>query len=172
MSAHAQAPAAVASASNPVFAIKGFKITGDNPLSERETTLTLSPFLRSDATIDTLQKATAALEQTLRTKGFGLHRVSLPPQEVGDTVTLAVVKFVIGKITVEGNTRYDRDNILRSLPELKEGSTPNFKQLAVQTTIANESPGKQIQVALKESEEADKIDATVSVSESKPWNFS
>ena len=31
------APAAAASAPSPVFAIKGFKITGDNPLGEGET---------------------------------------------------------------------------------------------------------------------------------------
>ena len=53
----------------------------------------LAPFLRSDATMDTLQKATVALETALRDKGFGLHRVALPPQEVGDTVTLNIVKF-------------------------------------------------------------------------------
>lgn len=164
------APGAVAS--NPEFAIKGFNVTGDNPLSESETTLTLAPFLRSDANIDTLQKATAALEKALRDKGFGLHRVSLPPQEVGENVRLAIVKFVIGKITIEGANRYDNANILRSVPELEAGSTPNFNRLAVQTTIANESQGKQIQVSLKESEEADKIDAAIIVNESKPWNFS
>ncbi|MGY8903792.1 MAG: ShlB/FhaC/HecB family hemolysin secretion/activation protein [Burkholderiales bacterium] len=155
-----------------MFAISGFSITGDNPLSDSETTLTLAPFLRSDANIDTLQKATAALEKALRDKGFGLHRVSLPPQEVGDKVALVIVKFVIGKVNIEGANRYDSANILRSVPELREGATPNFNRLAVQTTIANESQGKQIQVTMKESEEADKIDATVSVNESKPWNFS
>lgn len=162
----------IAAPSSPVFAIKGFNITGENPLSERDTTLTLAPFLRNDASIDTLQKATAALEKMLRDKGFGLHRVSLPPQEVGDTVTLTIVKFVIGKITIEGASRYNEANILNSLPELREGSTPNFNRLAVQTTIANENQGKQVQVALKESEEADKIDATVTVNENKPWSFS
>ncbi len=168
----AQAVSSAAPSAGPVFAISGFSITGDNPLSDSETTLTLAPFLRSDANIDTLQKATAALEKALRDKGFGLHRVSLPPQEVGDKVALVIVKFVIGKVNIEGANRYDSANILRSVPELREGATPNFNRLAVQTTIANESQGKQIQVTMKESEEADKIDATVSVNESKPWNFS
>lgn len=168
----AQTASQTAPATGPVFAISGFNITGDNPLSESETTLTLAPFLRSDANIDTLQKATAALEKTLRDKGFGLHRVSLPPQEVSEKVALVIVRFVIGKVSIEGINRYDSANILRSVPELKEGATPNFNRLAVQTTIANESQGKQIQVTMKESEEADKIDATVSVNESKPWNFS
>lgn len=167
--AQAAAPAA---ASTPVFAIKGFKVTGDNPLGEGETSRVLAPFLRSDATIDVLQKATAALETALREKGHGLHRVALPPQEVGDTVTLDIVKFAIGKISVDGLERYDEANIRRSVPELKEGSTPNFRTLAVQTAIANESQGKQVQVALKESEEPDRIDAAITVKEGRPWNFS
>jgi hemolysin activation/secretion protein len=153
-----------------VFAIKGFKIIGDNPLGDGETSRVLAPFLRADASIETLQKATTALEAALRDKGFGLHRVALPPQEVGDTVTLNIIKFSIGKVAVEGNNAYSQANIRRSVPELTEGGTPNFKQMAIETAIANENAGKQIQVALKEASEPDKIDATVTVKETKPWN--
>ncbi len=156
---------------NPNFVIKGFDITGDNPLPTGEVSRILAPYLRTDATLDTLQKATAALEAALKEKGFALHRVALPPQEVGQSVTLNIVKFVIGKVTVEGNTRLSEANIRESVPELAEGFAPNFKTLAVQTTIANESQGKRVQIALKESEEADKIDARIVVKEARPWNF-
>jgi hemolysin activation/secretion protein len=164
-----QAPAPVAARPAPAFAIKGFEIVGDNPLSQADTTAALAPFLRSDASIDTLQKATAALESALREHGYGLHRVVLPPQEIGDKLKLSIVKFVIGKVTVEGQSSYSEANIRRSLPELKEGGAPNFKTLAVQTAIANENQGKQIQVAIKEAEEADQINAKIEVKESKPW---
>jgi len=159
------------SAPSPVFAIKGFQVTGDNPLGEGETSAVLAPFLRSDATIETLQKATVALETALRERGFGLHRVALPPQEVGERVTLNVVRFTISRVTMEPLKIYDEGNIRRSIPELKEGETPNFKVLAIQTAIANENPNKQIQVGIKESEEPDKIDATVTVKELRPWTF-
>ena len=155
----------------PVFAIRGFDVTGDNPLSGDETTRVLAPFLRADASMETLQKATAALEAALKARGYALHRVVLPPQSVAEAVKLQVVKFVLGKITVEGLKEYDEGNIRASLPELKEGTAPNFKTLAVQTAIANESQGKQVQIALKEAEEADRIDARIVVSEAKPWNF-
>jgi hemolysin activation/secretion protein len=158
-------------APTPVFAIKGFQITGENPLGEGETSRVLAPFLRSDATIDTLQKATTALETALRERGFGLHRVALPPQEVGEKVTLNIVRFTISRVTMQPLTIYDEANIRHSIPELKEGQTPNFKVLAVQTAIANENPNKQIQVGIKEADEPDKIDATVSVKESRPWAF-
>lgn len=156
----------------PTFVIRGFDITGDNPLADGEATRVLAPYLRTDATIETLQKATSALEAALKDKGYTLYRVALPPQEVGKAVTLNIVKFVIGKVTVEGRKRFSESNIRASLPELKEGTAPNFRTLAVQTAIANESQGKQLQVALKESDEADKIDARIVVKEAKPWNFS
>lgn len=171
--AYAQAASSSpASSAPPAFVIKGFDITGDNPLADGEASRILAPYLRADATIETLQKATAALEAALKDKGFALYRVALPPQEVGRTVTLNIVKFVIGKITTEGRERYSETNIRASVPELKEGTAPNFRTLAVQTAIANELQGKQIQVAVKESDEADKIDVRILVKESKPWSFS
>ncbi|MCY7305303.1 MAG: ShlB/FhaC/HecB family hemolysin secretion/activation protein, partial [Rhodoferax sp.] len=168
--APAQLPA-MSTPAKPVFAIRGFDISGENPLAAGETTRVLAPFLRSDASIETLQKATAALEAALKERGFALHRVVLPPQEVTETVSLKIIKFVIGKVRVEGTQRLDEANIRASLPELQEGSAPNFKTLAVQTTIANENPGKQVQVALKEAEEADQIDARLVVTEGKAWTF-
>ena len=160
----APAPAAV-------FQIRGFKVTGDNPLGDGETSRILAPFLRANATIETLQQATAALEAQLRSKGYGLHRVALPPQEVGDTVTLNIVTFTISKVAIEGASLYDEGNIRRSLPELREGQTPNFKTLAIQSAIANENPNKQLQVGIREADEPDRIDATITVKEARPWTF-
>lgn len=155
----------------PVFAIRGFKVTGDNPLGDGETARVLAPFLRADANMDTLQQATAALETALRVRGFGLHRVVLPPQEVGDTVALQIVTFTVDKVAIEGREIYDEGNIRRSLPELQEGKTPNFRTLAVQTAIANENPNKQVQVAIRESDEPDKINSTITVKEQRPWTL-
>jgi hemolysin activation/secretion protein len=166
----ASAPSAMPN-SNPSFVIKGFDITGENPLADGDVSRILAPYLRADATIETLQKATSALESALKDKGYVLHRVVLPPQEVGKTVSLNIVKFVIGRVTIEGRSRYTEANIRGSLPELVEGRAPNFRTLAVQTAIANESPGKNVQVALKESADVDRIDARIIVQERKPWNF-
>ena len=173
---HAQTPPkeqpAMQASAIPVFAIKGFTVTGDNPLSPSQTDEVLAPYIRPDATLDNLQQGASALEKALGARGYALHRVVLPPQEVGATVTLSVVKFVIGKVEIEGLERFSQANIRASLPELQEGQTPHFGKLAVQTAIANESQGKQVQVGLKESEEADKIDVHIVVKEAKPWNFS
>ena len=157
---------------NPTFAIKGFVLDGDNPLSESVTRILLAPYVRPDATIETLQKATASLETEMKARGYALHRVALPAQELGAQVKLTVVKFVIGKITIDGREQFSEANIRASVPVLQEGESPNFRTMSVQTTLANESPAKRIQVVLKESEEPDQIDARIVVKESRPWNIS
>lgn len=164
-------PAMAAPAPVPVFAINGFEVTGENPLGLDETRRVLEPYVRSDATLETLQQATAALEKALRDKGFGLHRVALPPQEVGATVRLNVVNFTLGKVIIQSKGLYDDANIRRSLPELREGTSPNFKRLAIQTAIANENPNKQVQVGLREADQPDRIDATIDVKDSRPWSL-
>lgn len=158
-------------APEPVFAIRGFQVTGENPLGEDETARILRPYVREDATIGTLQQAAAALEASLRFRGFGLHRVSLPAQEVGQSVRLEIVSFTVSRVAVEGRSIYGLDNVRRTLPELQEGKTPNFKLLAVQTAIANENPNKQVQVGIKEGDEPDRIDATIALREQRPWTF-
>lgn len=166
----AQAQDAGASTS-PSFRIRGFELTGDIPLPPEETTRILAPYISNQATIETLQQASAALEKALKDKGFVLHRVTLPPQEVGDKVALNIVKFVIGKVVVEGAKFYSEQNIRASIPELREGEAPSFKKLAVQTALANASPNKRIQVGLRESEEPDRIDAQVKVVDERPLSL-
>ena len=161
-----------ASGATTQFPISGFELTGDNPLKPEDSARVLAPFIGPAGTLVTLQQASAALDTELKRKGYAMHRVTLPAQEMGQKVTLNIVKFVIGKVTVEGLSRYSEANIRASVPELREGEAPNFQTLAVQTTIANESAGKQVQLSFKESDEADKINATLLVREAMPWSFS
>lgn len=154
-----------------VFSIKGFAIIGDNPLSSSETSLLLAPYLRADATLDVLQQATATLEKALQDRGYSLYRVVLPPQPVGDTVTLNVIRFSLGKVEIQGNeAHFSDDNIRRALPELRENSSPNLRKLARETAVANENPSRKLVVGLKQAEDSEAIQATVRVSERAPWS--
>jgi hemolysin activation/secretion protein len=164
-------PMPAATGATATFPIRGFELKGDMPLSSDETTRILAPFIRADGNLETLQKAGAALEAALKERGYALHRVGLPPQEVGNKVTFNVIKFVIGKVKIEGQGAFTDANIRASVPEVKEGEAPNFRILAVQTAIANESPAKQIQVSLKESEEAEKIDVKLLMKAGDPVSF-
>lgn len=153
------------------FAIKGFQVTGDNPLDSATTTRVLAPFLRADASLETLQKASAALEAELRERGYSLYRVALPPQTVSDTIALTVVRFTLDQVTVTGAQHRSEANVRGALPELKTGTSPNVRRLAVQTALANENPSRQVTVALRESATPDRIDAEIQVRDERPWNL-
>lgn len=156
----------------PELLIRGFSVTGQNPLSDGEVGLVLAPYLRKPVTLDNLQKATVSLEGALRDKGFGLHRVTLPPQDVGETITLQLVQFTMGAISVEGASAFGEPNIRASLPELVERGTPNLDRLAIQTALANENGSKNVQIALRSGDKPDQIDATVRVQDALPLKFS
>ena len=156
----------------PLPTIRGFSVAGANPLAESDVTLALAPLLRQPATLENLQKASALLEALLRDKGFGLHRVVLPPQEVGEVIQLQMVRFAIGQVSVDGAKAYSEANIRNSLPALAQGGTPNLETLAIQTAMANENPSKNAQVALRAASEPDLIDAAVKVTDSPPLRLS
>jgi hemolysin activation/secretion protein len=151
--------------------IRGFAVIGDNPLSDADITLALAPFLRKPATLDQLQAATTAVEALLERKGYGLYRVLLPPQDIGDTIQLQLAKFTIGKVAIEGASAFSAANIRNSLPELQENNTPNLPQLTAQAAFANEHPSKKVQLSLREGEQPDQIDVTLKVQESSPLSL-
>lgn len=156
----------------PLPTIRGFSVAGANPLADSDVTVSLAPLLRQPATLENLQKASAVLEALLRDKGFELHRVVLPPQEVGEVIQLQMVKFAIGQVSVDGAQAFSEDNIRHSLPELAPGRTPSLETLAIQSAMANENPSKNVQVALRAAPEPDLIDAAVKVTDSLPLRLS
>ena len=149
------------------FSVTGFVVEGDNPLPETLTQSSLAPYVGSHHGIERLQEAATALETVLRAQGFGFYRVVLPPQDIGGVIKLQMFKFTLGNVVVKGNQVFSNENILRSLPELASGSSPNTYRLARDLSLANESPSKRANVTFKQGDVADTIDATVDVVDSK-----
>ena len=82
------------------FEVRSFTVDGPNPLRADTTEDTLAPFLGRQRGIERLQAAAHALEARLRASGNGLYTVILPPQEIGDSVRLAVVPRPVAKVAV------------------------------------------------------------------------
>ena len=159
--------AAPAAAEEATFNVTGFVVVGENPLPANLTQSTLQPFIGQHSGIERLQQAALALEEVLRDRGYGFYRVVLPPQDIGGEIKLQMFKFTLGTLAIKGNQVFANDNIVRSLPQLKAGSSPNTHELARDLAVANESPSKRANVTFKQGEVADTIDATVDVVDSK-----
>lgn len=156
---------AAAQAAQPVLLeVKRFVVEGDNPLSEQETDAILTPHLGIHRSIETIEAAARALEKVIRDRGFAFHRVIVPAQrpERGE-LKLQVLSFRLDDINVTGNQHFSRENILRSIPALEPGRTPNVRELGRQIGLANEHPSKRITINIKEGKKRDHLDADVRV---------
>ena len=149
----------------PLLEIKRFILVGDpNPLSQAETDAVLAPHLGEHRSLTTVQATARALEAALRAKGYTFHRVVVPAQEpASGELRLHVIRFNLADIAVSGNRHFTRENILRALPELQLGKSPDVQLVARQVGIANESPAKRVTVQFKESAKRDFLDAEVKV---------
>ncbi len=152
---------------DPSFTVSGYAIEGDNPLGEAQAQAVLAPFVGTHQGIERLQQAATALEELLRQKGYGFYRVVLPPQDIGGVIRLQMAQFTVGTIEIKGNQFFSNDNILRSMPQLAAGQSPNTNALARDLALANENPSKRANVTFKQGQAADTVDATVEVKDSR-----
>ena len=153
------------------FNVERFDIVGDNPIGDRANAV-LAPFVGEQYGLEGLSAARDALEQEIINSGYNFHRVSLPPQDLLEGVVLLQVSaFAIGNIDVEGNDYFSDDNIRRSVPVLQSGETPNTQLLSRSLKIANRHASKRTVLRFKEGEQADSIDAVLSVTDRNPQVF-
>lgn len=168
LASQAQTPAAAPAADEEArFNVTGFTVVGENPLPADLTQKTLAPFTGDHTGIERLQEAALALETQLRDRGFGFYRVVLPPQDIGGVIKLEMFRFTLGSIEIRGNQFFANDNILRSVPQLVPGTSPNTQQLARDLAVANENPSKRANVTFKQGTVADTIDGTIDVTDSR-----
>jgi hemolysin activation/secretion protein len=99
-------------------------------------------------------------------------QVLLPEQDITrGVVVLRVVEPRIGKVTVEGNKNFDTANVLRSLPKLKPGTTPNSQDVARNLQLLAEHPAKQTTLLLRAGATDNEVDATVRVTDENPIKY-
>ncbi len=166
------APFAMAQDEAPVarFSVAGFTVEGGNPLPADTTQSILTDFTGSHEGLDGLLAAADALESAIIAAGHSFHRVVLPPQTLsGGVVTLQVVVFRVGNVTVEGNEHFSDELVRESLPPLEAGTVPSTRELSRALRVANQHPVRQVGVKFKESEQSDTIDAQITVRDDKPW---
>ena len=157
--------------SEPRFAVRGFTIEGDLPIPLERAMSIVAPFTGEAVELEALQKAANALEQELLARGLSFYRVIVPPQDLAGVVTLRVLPFRLANISIKGNEYFSEENILRSLPSLRKGASPNVSQVGRNRSAANEHPSKEVEITFRESTTPDSIDAEVAVLDQQPRSF-
>jgi len=166
--ARAQAPVEVSPA--PRFDINRFEVVGNTLIAPDEVERLVAPHTGKNKDFADIQRALEALERAYRDRGYGIVQVLLPEQDI----TKGVVRFRVlaprvGRVLIEGNTHFDNENIRRSLPTVKEGETPNSKEMARNLQMTGEHPAKQTNVLLRSGASEDQVDVNIKVTDDKPW---
>ena len=155
------------------FEIKGYVVEGNTLLSVGELEKILKPFTGKDRDFGDIQRALEALQDTYIGRGYNTVKVSLPEQDIrAGQVRLRVIEARIRRVRVQGNQFFSEANVKAALPSLKEGTSPNTHALGKDAQLSNENPAKQVTVALQAADDPAQIDATVRVTDEKPWRAS
>ena len=152
------------------FAVKTFSVEGSSPISNQSINDYFKGLENKAYTLKELQLVSKGLEQLIQEQGHTFYKVIVPPQSLATgNVKLQIVSFTLGQIEVTGNENFTKENIIASLPVLNKQDSPNTQDLSIALKVANKHPSKQVQVIFKPSQEQDKLDAQVAVSEQRPY---
>ena len=154
----------------PRFDINRFEMVGASALSSEEMEQLVAPHTGKNKDFADIQRALEALEQAFRDRGYGVVQVILPEQDITrGIVRFRVIQPRVGRVAIEGNTHFDAENVRRSLPSVKEGETPNSKEVARNLQQTGEHPVKQTNVLLRSGESEELVDVTIKIADDKPW---
>jgi hemolysin activation/secretion protein len=152
------------------FEISRFEVAGNTLLPPADVDAAVAPFAGPGRDFGDVQRALEALEALYHARGYNVVMVQLPEQELnGGVVTLRVLQATIGRITVSGNKVVSEANVVRSVPTLRAGQTPNLTAISASLKLANENPARKINLKLQGGESEATIDARLEVADDKPW---
>lgn len=168
--ARAGAPADAGDPAVVRFDIRRFDVSGNTLLPAATVDAAVAPFAGPQRDFGDVQRALEALEGAYRQAGYTVVTVELPEQELDQgVVRLRVVQTRIGTVKVQGNAWFDEANIRRSVPRLEAGRTPNVAAISTALNLANDNPAKKVSLKLQGSDTEGEVDATLQVTDERPW---
>ena len=153
----------------PTFEIRTFDIEGNTRLDPARLDAAVAAWTGAGRRMADVQAAAAALQAAYARAGYGAVTVSVPEQRIDEgRIVLRVQEPHLRDLTVEGARHASDEQVLRMLPALRPGETPNTEELSREVRLANENPSRRVSVDLRRAAPGS-IDARVGVQDDKPW---
>lgn len=113
-----------------------------------------------------IQQAAQALQAAYRQAGYGAVVVQIPEQTLSQgVVRLEVIEGRLSQIQVAGLRAFSKENVLRGLPSLQMGQTPNMALLDSELLMVNENPAKAVRVIFQPGEKRAQVESLAIVEE-------
>lgn len=156
----------------PSFEIKRYAIENASLISSDELVEVVAPHTGEGKTIASIQAAMAAIEEAYSRRGYGAVKAILPEQDLEDgVVRVKVVEAKVGQVEVVGNRFFSTENVLRTLPSVEEGKSPNLRAIDASLRVANESAAKQTNVIFRSGSDEGAVDVSIRVADENPLRF-
>jgi hemolysin activation/secretion protein len=123
---------------------------------------------KDSLTLQQLQEIAASVAQYYRERGFFLVRAYIPPQTIHDGIVhIRILEGILGNVSVEKNTRYPREQLLRPFQALLD--KPVQKDSIEQAMLLlNDYPGLSTFAVFRPGLHPGETDLLISVLEEKP----
>jgi hemolysin activation/secretion protein len=174
MSAYAQmstpASAPLPARPDPRFTISQFKVEGAKELSTQRLEQALSRLTGPDKRFSDIEEALQTLRDLYAEAGITAMQVSVPEQALeAGVVRLRVEELQVKRVEITGAKARSEANIRRAVPELLEGRTPVDTSLSEALRLANENPGRQMQVTFR-TEDDGSLTGVLRVADRGAWS--
>lgn len=152
------------------FDLMELRVKGNTMLDKKQLERTIYPFLGPKKSIDNVEAARSALEQLYKTKGYQTVAVDIPEQDVQNGVVyLQVVEGKISRLQVKDSRYFDQGKIKAAVPELAEGTVPNFPKMQQQLAeMSSQSSDRQVVPVLRAGDTPGTLEVDLKVQDELP----
>ena len=134
----------------PRFPITRYAVEGASLVPAARLEEALAAFAGPDRTFADIEAAAETVRAVYERAGFVSVQVTIPEQTLSaGVVRLKVEELRVARIEVTETQFRSADNVRRAVPGLVEGRTPSDTELSAQLRLANENPGRQMQVTMR-----------------------
>ncbi len=152
--------------------IQGFKVDGNQSLSDEAIKQTLKPWLGKTVAFDELQKAADAVASLYQLQGR-LAQVSVPPQKItAGVVILKVLEAKLGAVHVDmpnGPSRFGADRARQYITDASRiADLIQTQNIERSIYILNETPGISVTSQLEPGKNEGEVDIRLSLADTKP----
>lgn len=151
------------------FTVLEFAVEGNTVMPALTIEKALAPYLGPGKTIGDMEAARIALEKTYQDAGFLTVFVDLPEQSTASgVIRLSVLEGRVERLSVKGSRYFSQGYIRQRVPELAEGTVPNFLVVQKQLADINRTDDRRVQPILRQGRELGGVEADLKVNDELP----
>ncbi|MBD9355278.1 ShlB/FhaC/HecB family hemolysin secretion/activation protein [Methylomonas albis] len=154
----------------PHFDVLDYQVEGNSVLDDEALERAVYPHLGPDKTVEDVEKARAALEESYRNAGYPTVVVTIPEQDVeSGAVRLSVVEGSVETLYISGSRYYALGKIRDGVPALAEGLVPHMPKVQEQmNALAQQSVDRNVTPVFRAGSTPGKMEVELKVKDALP----